>query len=69
VDGVEFDFTGPFSHRHTGAYSEILKGNGWEVQEAFRATRLIKAMHKMIPLSALTVEIAYDHSVVWEKNK
>jgi UDP-N-acetyl-2-amino-2-deoxyglucuronate dehydrogenase len=47
VDGVEVEFDSVFSELHTESYKEILKGNGFGIEETLKAIALVQSIREM----------------------
>jgi UDP-N-acetyl-2-amino-2-deoxyglucuronate dehydrogenase len=47
VDGEEIEFSGGFTDLHTRSYEEILKGNGFGLQEARRSIEIVSTIRHM----------------------
>ena len=50
VDGSEIEFSGGFTDLHTRSYEEILKGNGFGLQEAKGSIEIVSEIRKQKPL-------------------
>lgn len=50
VDGEEIEFSGGFADLHTRSYEEILKGNGFGLDEAYASIGMILDIRKAKPL-------------------
>jgi len=50
VDGEEMEFSGGFTELHTRSYEEILKGNGFGLDEARNSINIVSAIRKFTPL-------------------
>lgn len=46
VDGDEIEFSGGFRDLHTRSYEEILKGNGFSLDEAYNSIRTVSTIRK-----------------------
>ncbi len=46
VDGEEIEFSGGFTELHTRSYEEILKGNGFGLDEAYRSIGIVSEIRK-----------------------
>jgi len=46
VDGEEIEFSGGFTELHTRSYEEILKGNGFGLDEAYGSIRTVSEIRK-----------------------
>lgn len=49
VDGEEIEFSGGFTDLHTRSYEEILKGNGFGLDEAYPSIDIVSTIRKQIP--------------------
>jgi len=47
VDGDEIEFSGGFTDLHTRSYEEILKGNGFGLDEAYGSIRTVSTIRKL----------------------
>jgi len=47
VDGEEIEFSGGFTDLHTRSYEEILKGNGFGLDEAYGSIRTVSTIRKL----------------------
>ena len=47
VDGDEIEFSGGFTDLHTRSYEEILKGNGFGLDEAYSSIRTVSTIRKL----------------------
>lgn len=56
VDGEEIEFSGGFTDLHTRSYEEILKGNGFGLDEAYGSIRTVSTIRN---LSAIGLEGDY----------
>jgi UDP-N-acetyl-2-amino-2-deoxyglucuronate dehydrogenase len=50
VDGEEIEFSGGFTDLHTRSYEEILKGNGFGLDEAYGSIRTVSKIRSLKPL-------------------
>ncbi len=50
VDGEEFEFSGGFTDLHTRTYEEILKGNGFRLNEARNAINIVSTIRNLEPI-------------------
>lgn len=50
VDGEEMEFSGGFTDLHTRSYEEILKGNGFGLDEAYGSIRTVSQIRALEPL-------------------
>jgi len=50
VDGEEIEFSGGFTDLHTRSYEEILKGNGFRLDEAYPSIEIVSTIRKAIPI-------------------
>jgi len=50
VDGEEIEFSGGFTDLHTRSYEEILRGNGFGLQEARSSIEIVSAIRHMEPV-------------------
>ncbi|QSZ41436.1 oxidoreductase [Sulfurimonas aquatica] len=50
VDGDEIEFSGGFTDLHTRSYEEILKGNGFGLDEAYGSIRTVSAIRNSEPI-------------------
>ena len=50
VDGEEMEFSGGFTDLHTRSYEEILKGNGFGLDEAYNSIRTVSQIRAMDPI-------------------
>ncbi|MCH9812853.1 MAG: Gfo/Idh/MocA family oxidoreductase [Epsilonproteobacteria bacterium] len=50
VDGDEIEFSGGFTDLHTRSYEEILKGNGFGLDEARNSIEVVSTIRKLKPL-------------------
>jgi len=50
VDGKEIEFSGGFTELHTRSYEEILKGNGFGVDEAYGSIQTVSTIRKLDPI-------------------
>ncbi|MEA3504995.1 MAG: Gfo/Idh/MocA family oxidoreductase [Bacteroidota bacterium] len=50
VDGKEIEFSGGFTDLHTVSYQEILKGNGFRVQEARQSISIVHDIRNKKPI-------------------
>ena len=50
VDGKEIEFSGGFIDLHTRSYEEILKGNGFGLDEAYGAINTVSAIRNLEPI-------------------
>ena len=50
VEGEEIEFSGGFTDLHTRSYEEILKGNGFSLQEAKPSIEIVHAIRNATPL-------------------
>jgi UDP-N-acetyl-2-amino-2-deoxyglucuronate dehydrogenase len=63
IDGVEFEFSEGFTDLHTVSYQEILKGNGFGLEEARRS---IQTVHDI--RNAVTVGLTGDYHPLAKTN-
>ena len=47
VDGEEIEFSGGFTDLHTRSYEEILKGNGFGLDEAYGSIEIVSTIRKL----------------------
>ena len=47
VDGEEIEFSGGFTDLHTRSYEEILKGNGFGLDEAYASISMVSTIRKL----------------------
>jgi UDP-N-acetyl-2-amino-2-deoxyglucuronate dehydrogenase len=47
VDGEEIEFSGGFTELHTRSYEEILKGNGFGLDEAYGSIEIVSKIRKL----------------------
>jgi UDP-N-acetyl-2-amino-2-deoxyglucuronate dehydrogenase len=50
VDGEEIEFSGGFTDLHTRSYEEILKGNGFGLDEAYGSIRTVATIRHLEPV-------------------
>ncbi len=50
VDGEEIEFSGGFTDLHTRSYEEILKGNGFGLEEAYGSIQTVSAIRNLEPV-------------------
>ena len=50
VDGEEIEFSGGFTDLHTRSYEEILKGNGFGLDEAYGSIRTVATIRGLDPI-------------------
>lgn len=50
VDGDEFEFSGGFTELHTKSYEEILKGNGFGLDDAYVSIKTVYNIQKATPI-------------------
>ncbi len=50
VDNEELEFSGGFTDLHTRSYQEILKGNGFGLDEAYGSIRTVSTIRNLIPI-------------------
>lgn len=50
VDGEELEFSGGFTDLHTKSYEEILKGNGFGLDEAYGSINTVSAIRNLDPI-------------------
>lgn len=50
VDGEEIEFSGGFTDLHTRSYEEILKGNGFGLDEAYGSISTVSTIRKLNPI-------------------
>ncbi len=50
VDGQEMEFSGGFTDLHTRSYEEILKGNGFGLDEAYGSIRTVSTIRNLDPI-------------------
>jgi len=50
VDGKEIEFSGGFTDLHTRSYEEILKGNGFGLDEAYGSIKTVSTIRNMDPV-------------------
>jgi UDP-N-acetyl-2-amino-2-deoxyglucuronate dehydrogenase len=50
VDGEELEFSGGFTDLHTRSYEEILKGNGFGLDEAYGSIRTVSTIRGLDPV-------------------
>ena len=50
VDGEEIEFSGGFTDLHTRSYEEILKGNGFGLQEARKSIEIVSTIRHLEPV-------------------
>lgn len=50
VDGEEIEFSGGFTDLHTKSYEEILKGNGFGLDEAYGSIRTVSTIRNLDPI-------------------
>jgi len=50
VDNEEIEFSGGFTDLHTRSYEEILKGNGFGIDEAYGSIRTVSTIRKLDPV-------------------
>ena len=50
VDSQEIEFSGGFTDLHTRSYEEILKGNGFGLEEAYGSIKTVSSIRKINPI-------------------
>jgi UDP-N-acetyl-2-amino-2-deoxyglucuronate dehydrogenase len=50
VDSEELEFSGGFTDLHTRSYEEILKGNGFGLEEAYGSINTVSTIRKLEPI-------------------
>ena len=50
VDGEDLEFSGGFTDLHTKSYVEILKGNGFGLEEAYHSIQILSAIRSQDPV-------------------
>ena len=50
VDGEEMEFSGGFTDLHTRSYEEILKGNGFGLDEAYGSINTVSTIRNLTPI-------------------
>ncbi len=50
VDGKELEFSGGFTDLHTRSYQEILKGNGFGLEEAYGSISTVSTIRNLAPI-------------------
>jgi UDP-N-acetyl-2-amino-2-deoxyglucuronate dehydrogenase len=50
IDGEEIEFSGGFADLHTRSYEEILKGNGFGLDEAYGSIQTVSTIRKLDPI-------------------
>jgi len=50
VDGDEIEFSGGFTDLHTRSYEEILKGNGFGLDEAYSSISMVSTIRNLDPI-------------------
>jgi UDP-N-acetyl-2-amino-2-deoxyglucuronate dehydrogenase len=50
VDGEEIEFSGGFTDLHTRSYEEILKGNGFGLEEARNSIEIVSTIRNLNPV-------------------
>jgi len=50
VDGEEIEFSGGFTELHTRSYEEILKGNGFGLDEAYGSIQTVSRIRQLQPI-------------------
>lgn len=50
VDNQEIEFSGGFTDLHTRSYEEILKGNGFGLEEAYGSIQTVSSIRKINPI-------------------
>ena len=50
VDGEEMEFSGGFTDLHTRSYEEILKGNGFGLEEAYDSIAIVSTIRNLDPV-------------------
>jgi UDP-N-acetyl-2-amino-2-deoxyglucuronate dehydrogenase len=50
IDGEEIEFSGGFKDLHTRSYEEILKGNGFGLDEAYSSIRTVSNIRNQNPI-------------------
>jgi UDP-N-acetyl-2-amino-2-deoxyglucuronate dehydrogenase len=50
IDGEEIEFSGGFTDLHTRSYEEILKGNGFGLDEAYGSIRTVSEIRNLQPV-------------------
>ena len=50
VDDEELEFSGGFTDLHTRSYEEILKGNGFGLDEAYPSIRIVSTIRELEPI-------------------
>ena len=50
IDGKEIEFSGGFSDLHTRSYEEILKGNGFGLDEAYGSIKTVSSIRNLKPI-------------------
>jgi len=50
VDGEEIEFSGGFTELHTRSYEEILKGNGFGLEEARKSIEIVSTIRNLAPI-------------------
>ena len=55
VDGEELEFSGGFTDLHTKSYEEILKGNGFGLDEAYSSIEIVSNIRSLEPTGLIGV--------------
>ena len=50
IEGKEIEFSGGFKDLHTRSYEEILKGNGFGINEAYKSVEVVSQIRKTSPI-------------------
>lgn len=50
IDGEEIEFSGGFTDLHTKSYEEILKGNGFGLEEAYSSINMVSKIRNLDPI-------------------
>ena len=50
INGEEIEFSGGFTDLHTRSYEEILKGNGFGLDEAYGSIRTVSTIRSLKPI-------------------
>nr|WP_321266967.1 Gfo/Idh/MocA family oxidoreductase [uncultured Sulfurimonas sp.] len=51
VDGQEIEFSDGFKDLHTKSYEEILKGNGFGIDDAYKSVEIVSQIRRIEPIS------------------
>jgi UDP-N-acetyl-2-amino-2-deoxyglucuronate dehydrogenase len=67
VDGEELEFSGGFTDLHTRSYEEILKGNGFGLDEAYASINTVSQIRRLDPLGLEGEYHPFCHKVLKSK--